>query len=359
MVSGRSRRLGTALAAAAALYAGAAAAGYVDVLDTPAAISPLAEKSLLESVAGSGRHVVAVGQRGHIVVSRDHGGHWAQAAVPVSSDLTSVFFIDERHGWAVGHDGVILATVDGGLSWRVQLTGRKAADLALAAMEQRAAQEPSSESAKKLLEEARRQQEQGADKPFLDVWFADARTGYAVGAYNLIFKTTDGGATWESWFDRTDNPRQLNLYAIRPAAGELYVAGEGGLLLKLDPAAQRFRAVATPYKGSYFGVIDAGSRVLAFGLRGNVYASGDAGRSWDKVDAGLAASVVAGARASDGRVLLGDASGRVVVSTDDARTFEPVHLAQSAPLAGFAILDGTRIALVGPRGALVTQAALR
>jgi len=356
VVSGRSRRLGAALAAAAALYAGAATAGYVDVLDTPAAISPLAEHTLLESVAGSGKHVVAVGQRGHIVVSRDHGGHWAQAAVPVSSDLTSVFFADERHGWAVGHDGVILASTDGGLSWRVQLTGRKAADLLLAAAEQRAATD-SSAAAKKLLAEARRQHDQGPDKPFLDVWFADALNGYAVGAYNLVFHTQDGGATWESWFDRTDNPRFLNLYAIRPAAGEVYIAGEGGLVLKLDAAAQRFRAVPTPYNGSFFGVVDAGTRALVFGLRGSVYATGDGGRSWEKVDAGLAASVVAAARGRDGHVVLADVTGRLAESEDDARTFEHVELARPAPLAGIAALDGGRYALVGPRGVSVIKAA--
>lgn len=359
MVARGARRRGAALAAVAALASGAAAAGYVDVLDAPAQVSPLAEHALLESVARAGGRLIAVGQRGHVLASRDHGAHWAQAVVPVSSDLTSVFFADDRHGWAVGHDGVILASSDGGLSWRVQLTGRKAATLVLEALERRAAEDPASEPVRKLLEEAHRFQEQGADKPFLDVWFADARNGYVVGAYNLVFRTRDGGDTWESWFDRTDNPRLFNLYAIRPAAGDLYIAGEGGLVLKLDAAAQRFRAVPTPYNGSYFGVADAGERVVVFGLRGNVYASGDGGRNWDKVDAGLSASVVAGARAQDGRLLLADAAGRVAASADGARSFERVTLATSMPLAGFAALDGGRYALVGPRGVVVTQASAR
>ena len=97
--------------------------------------------------------------------------------------------------------------------------------------------------------------------PFVDsdVWFADARTGYAVGAYNLIVRTADGGKTWESWFDRTDNPKFFNLYAIAQVSGDVYVAGEGGVVLKLDAAAQRFRALSTGYNGSFFGVADAGS----------------------------------------------------------------------------------------------------
>ena len=97
--------------------------------------------------------------------------------MPVSSDLTAVFFVDDKQGWAVGHDGVILHTADGGETWALQLDGRAANELLIAAMERKAAAEPASDDAKKLLAEAKRYKEQGADKPFLDVWFADAQNG--------------------------------------------------------------------------------------------------------------------------------------------------------------------------------------
>ncbi len=167
-------------------------------------------------------------------------------------------------------------------------------------MERKVAAEPASESAKALLAEAKRYKEQGADKPFLDVWFADARNGYVVGAYNLVFRTADGGKTWEPWFDRTDNPKFFNLYSIRPVAGDLYIAGEGGLVLKLDAAAQRFKALAVPYKGSFFGIAAAGNAVLAFGLRGNVWRSDNGGAAWTKVEAGLPAAIVGAASAASG-----------------------------------------------------------
>ena len=156
----------------------------------------------------------------------------------------------------------------------------------------------------------------GADKPFLDVWFADENNGYAVGAYNLIFRTADGGKNWEPWFDRTENPKLFNLYAIRPAAGGLYIAGEGGLVLKLDPDAQRFRALPVPYKGSFFGVTGGKSRVLVFGLRGNAFRSDDSGRTWVKADVGLPASIVGGTTTAGGDNFLADQGGRVVVSED-------------------------------------------
>src|SRR5574340_1818382 len=106
------RRLFTAtvVAGAAAAIGWAApegAAAFRDVLDTPAAMSPLAQRGLLLGLARAGNAVVAVGQRGHILWSDDAGGHWQQAAVPVSSDLVAVSFPTPKIGWAVGHDGVV------------------------------------------------------------------------------------------------------------------------------------------------------------------------------------------------------------------------------------------------------------
>ena len=138
------------LAAAAALVAQwvplrAVSAGFADVLDVPAMMSPLSSKGLLQSVAPAGNRLVAVGQRGTIVVSSDGGMTWKQSPVPVSSDLTSVFFVDDNQGWAVGHDGIILHTGDGGDKWDVQLNGLTANDVLLTAMERKVAAEPGSD----------------------------------------------------------------------------------------------------------------------------------------------------------------------------------------------------------------------
>jgi photosystem II stability/assembly factor-like uncharacterized protein len=334
-------------------------AAFIDVLDTPAQISPLASRSLLQSVTRAGDRLIAVGQRGHIVISTDSGASWKQAAVPVSSDLNSVFFIDDKQGWVVGHDGVILRTRDGGDNWELLLNGITANDLLLSAMERKVAAEPTSEDAKKLLVEAKRYADQGADKPFLDVWFADDKNGYVVGAYNLIFHTADGGKTWEPWFDRTDNPKFFNLYAIRPAADGLYIAGEGGLVLKLDPTAQRFKALTLPYNGSFFGIADAKTAVLVYGLRGNAYRSEDSGKTWIKVDAGLPATIVGGTKTSQGATLLADVGGRVVVSTDGGHSFSKVQLKDPMPLTGIADAGEGRLAQVGPRGVAVTAMPAR
>lgn len=102
---------------------------YQDVLDTPAKVSKLTPHTLLNSVVSTGKRLIAVGWRGDIVYSDDQGKSWTQSAVPVSSDLVAVYFPSEKNGWAVGQDGVVLQTSDGGANWTKQLDGRGAAEL--------------------------------------------------------------------------------------------------------------------------------------------------------------------------------------------------------------------------------------
>lgn len=346
------RAFRSVLAAIALLAPCAAAPGeYRDVLDVPAAASAFAKASLLNGVARAGERVVAVGQRGHVLYSDDAGRSWVQAKVPVSSDLVAVTFPTPSLGWAVGHDGVVLHTSDAGATWTRQLDGRSAGQAMAAYYAAEAAKGTlgAAEQAAKLVEEAKRFAAQGAETPFLDVWFENEHTGFVVGAFNLIFRTDDGGKTWEPWFHRIDNPNTLHLYAIRPAGGALYIAGEQGLLLKLDPQSGRFRAVELPYKGTLFGVTGGARSVVVFGLRGNAYRSADGGRSWQKIETGLQVGLTGGATAA-GRIVLVSQAGHVLVSSDDGATFKPLKIERPLPAAAVASAGKDAIVIAGPRG---------
>src|SRR5688572_5297969 len=267
------RRLAALLGLAMLSLAPMAPAGtFNDVLDQPAGTSALAAQRLLQATAVAGKRLVAAGARGHIVYSDDLGASWHQAKVPVSADLTALHFVDARQGWAVGHEGVVLHTRDGGASWQVQLDGRRANALVLERVRNLPA-DTDPAVLESLKTEAERAAAEGPSRPFLDVWFANEREGYVVGAYNLIFHTDDGGKTWQPWVDRTQNERFYHLYGIRGSSDGVYMVGELGLALRLDPASGRFTALQTPYEGSYFGLLTKPGLVLAYGLRGTAYRS--------------------------------------------------------------------------------------
>jgi len=338
-------RSSASLLAAIVLLAAPSArcAGYVDVLDAPAQTSALASQRLLNGAALAGNRVVVVGQRGHILYSDDRGRTWTQASVPVSADLLAVHFPTASKGWAVGHSGVVLATSDAGKTWVKQLDGRSAAQAMIDYYEQQGADAATRSEAKRFADE-------GPDKPFLDVWFDDDRVGYVVGAFNLVFRTDDGGAHWVPWFDRTENPKRYHLYAVRRVGGDVYAAGEQGIVLKLDATAQRFRAVRTPYDGTYFGITGKPGSVLVFGLRGNVYRSADGGASWQKVDTGIPVGVTGATLTTDGRIVLVSQAGHTLVSSDSAATFAPVASDPPIPAAAVAAVGPNTLVVAGPRG---------
>lgn len=325
-------------------------AAFQDPLLTPAMKSMLAPKALINGLAFAGQRIVGVGQRGHILYSDDDGSNWTQAAVPVSVDLTAVFFPSPKRGWAVGHGGVVLATEDGGVTWVKQLDGRMLGQLLVAHYADHRLNGPGEAALAQLRADAKRFADEGADKPFLDLWFENESTGYVVGPFNLILKTSDSGKTWLPLLDRTDNPKALHFTAIRAVGDELYLAGEQGLVLKLEPATQRFRALPVDYKGTFFGITGKPGATIVYGLRGNAYRSSDGGANWQKIETGVTAGITASTVTADGRILLAGQNGQVLVSSDDGRSFGKLKLERPIPAAALLEVVGRVRVIAGARG---------
>ncbi|MFP6850947.1 MAG: YCF48-related protein [Pseudomonas sp.] len=321
-----------------------------DPLQQPALHSTMAQRALILDVTQAGDALVAVGERGFILRSRDKGQSWQQVEVPVSVTLTRVDFPTPDKGWAIGHAGTILHSDDAGLSWKVQLDGRQAARLVLEEAEQRLAAQPG-QAAERRLRDAQNLMSDGPDKPFLAVHFSDEKRGLAVGAYGLAFATDDGGATWQPVDEHLDNPGALHLYAIESLGTDLFIAGEQGLLLRSRDGGASFQTLDSPASGTLFGLVASGrNSLLAYGLRGKAYLSEDGGDSWQAVPNPQPITITAGTRLDDGRVLLLDESGRLLASRDPLQGFSTTTLDEPTYLTGLTELVDGQLVLSGARG---------
>jgi photosystem II stability/assembly factor-like uncharacterized protein len=318
-------------------------AGVQDVLDTPAIKSPLAQKKLLNAIVLAGNRLVSVGQRGNIIYSDDRGKTWVQASVPVSCDLVAVKFASARKGWAVGHDGIVLHSSDAGVTWVKQFDGRAAAKTMLSYY----TQHPPAADAERIMGDLNRYVKEGADKPFLDLYFEDENNGFIVGAFNLIFHTSDGGKSWIPWYDRTENPLSLHFYGINRIAQDIYLVGEQGLAMKLDRTSGKFRALATPYQGTFFGITGKDGALIFYGMRGHAFRSSDRGVTWQQIDTGTQAALTGAAVSEGGKIVLVSLAGNVLVSADGGRNFNMVKLGNLPPLTAVAALDKDTLALAG------------
>ncbi len=307
-----------------------------------------ATEQLLD-IARAGDRLVIVGERGLIIYSDDSGRSWQQAKVPVSETLTSLSFPTADHGWAVGHGGVILHSGDGGETWQQQFDGNDAnrqkldfvtdRAMALEAQLQEMESEPDEdlewalEEAQYAVEDAELAIETGPADPFLDVWFADASNGWAVGAYGMIYRTDNGGLQWRIAAGGIENVEGYHYYSLSSAGEDvLYLSGEAGILYRSDDGGNNWKRLGLDYEGSLFGVLALdGDRVVTFGLRGNIFLSDDRGESWRSVavEDGGGLSFYGGQRLTSGTVVLVGAGGVMASSVDGDGFTADVHSARN------------------------------
>jgi photosystem II stability/assembly factor-like uncharacterized protein len=123
------------------------------------------------------RHGWAVGSKGAILATDDGGLTWSRQRSGTSLQLSRVCFLDSRRGWVVGFAGedmprpIVLSTADGGMTWVRRSVGSRGTMV-------------------------------------VDVAFSDATHGWAVAGYRrnlsavspdlvwVCLRTSDGGATW-------------------------------------------------------------------------------------------------------------------------------------------------------------------
>ena len=278
--------------------------------------APLAAKSLLLAVTRAGEKLVAVGDRGHVLISADQGRTWTQSLTPTRALLTGVSFADAHHGWTVGHDGVIMATNDAGLTWTRQDSGK---DL---------------------------------ETVYLDVYFHDPNHGFAIGAYGKFVVTADGGKNWTAAKPAEDEVHYNRI--TEGPGGYLYLAGEGGLMLVSRDGGKAWIKAELPYHGSLFGTLPlSNGRVVAYGLRGHILRSEDHGTDWVEENSAVQVLIMGGTRLTAGPVVLAGQGGNFFVSRDDGRTFthwKPADFGTS--IAGVIDAGDGALLTVGEAGAV-------
>lgn len=284
--------------------------------------APVTPRMLLLDGAFAGPDLVVVGERGTILRSTDAAHTWQPAtvptaAVPTAATLTGVSFaLDGTHGWAVGHDAIILATNDQGRTWQKQWQGETLTD------------------------------------SFLDVLAVDTRHVIAVGAYGLFVTTDDGGQTWVRR-KITDDDYHLNRLT-RGLDGHLYLAGEHGTLLRSPDLGVNWERIDSPYDGSFYGILPVDDRTLvAHGLRGRLYRSDDYGANWTLVTNDQRTLIATALKLPDGSILFAGQSRAWFVSRDGGQTVTSWPAPFTTAVSRLMALPGGSVLALGEAGAVL------
>lgn len=191
-------------------------------------------------VAGSNGKIVSITADGQI----------ERMATPTSMTLQDIAIWDVDQAVAVGNEGVILVTRDGGNKWEM-VDGV-----------------PRSEVANKL------------NRVRIDA------TGRAVatGEMGALLQSTDFGASWTRMRDEEDVA--WNDVAILPE-GRIVAVGEFGRVILTTDGGATWQDIASPVESSLMSVAFRNASVgVAVGLEGVVLMTHDGGATWGRVDAG-------------------------------------------------------------------------
>ncbi len=147
-----------------------------------------------------------------IKYSQDGGGTWMGGAVASefsTHNLYDLYFTDNSNGWAVGDNGLVLNSNDGGASWTWKHSGNHTFV-------------------------------PGADVTLSAVHFVNADTGFAVGNNGVIIVTEDGGSSWAPVESGTSSALK-DIHFLNDQIG--WISGEDGVLLNTQDGGDSWSAV--------------------------------------------------------------------------------------------------------------------
>lgn len=163
---------------------------------------------------------------------------------------------------------------------------------------------------------------------FRGIVFPNATTGWLVGGKGVVFKTTNGGATWLRQTAGELDAAAFNwrtVAVLDPASGAVALAGEenGFGRIVFSPNATSFEVGGLPDKtpplsGLAFGTTDVG---VAVGEQGTILRTADGGKTWQRIKppAGAEGAHLRGVAVNEtstgNYVIVGD-DGLILRSTD-------------------------------------------
>ena len=287
------------------------------------------------AVSAVGNDAWIVGEDGILLRTIDGGVSWLALETDTTTPLRAVRFASADDGWIAGDGGFVARTTNAGATWTAQDSGITTALLALAAFDANTAWAVGEGGVVLRTTDGGSQWIQstiGAGRLYA-VHFASATNGWIAGQDGRIWSTINGGATW------TERPSgtTAHLRALAFASVNIgWAVGDAGTVLRTSDGGQTWTSQNSTVTSNLFAVAARTvSTVWAGGEHGALLRTTNGGTAWSAIDAGQGDATLRGAAmgtAPDGW-LVGDNSTLIHLSGGSA-SLEPL------PAVGLSIGPG-------------------
>lgn len=195
----------------------------------------------------------AVGWNGTILKTTNGGNTWLSQSSGTTQKLYSVKFISENIGWVVGWAGTILKTTNGGSSWQSQSSG--------------------------------------TNEWLNSVGFVDNNTGWAVGYNGTILRTTNGGVNWLKQTSLQGIALRSIQFPVNSSVG--WIAGESEVIMKTtDGGSNWFNQIVWVTNALWSIYFPNNNNVgWAAGANGTILKTTDGGTSWQNQSSPMANTI--------------------------------------------------------------------
>jgi photosystem II stability/assembly factor-like uncharacterized protein len=189
----------------------------------------------------------AFGEAGALYTTRDGGTTWERQRVPTRHLLLGGLFMDGGQGWLVGAGSTLLQTSDGGETWNAGVLvglvppagraqeARRVRFTATSFVDRSRGWAVGAEGQVFVTRNGGRTwtpQTSNTTADLFDVKFLDASEGWAAGAKGTLLHTTDGGARWAVVPSGTTHALERLCFAGRTRG---WAVGFGGTILSYSP----------------------------------------------------------------------------------------------------------------------------
>lgn len=228
----------------------------------------------------------ACGEAGKIIKSTNEGKTWERIESPTSLTLYSISFVSPLIGWCGGIKGELFKTTNGGKTWFEQKTGSTQYIQKIRFLDSLNGYVASSlYDSLTVLKTADGGKNWKAlilpTKPYLrSIYFCNKDSGWAVGDWGSILRTTDGGLSWD--IQRKDSSLGSTFYDVfftGPDTGWV-VGWSSFVILTTVDGGKTWEGSNSSIYPLYSVHGSNTSNLWATGDRGQIYFSSDAGLTW-------------------------------------------------------------------------------